>query len=94
MKDVTPFSGASRKINNETKPTEHKTCTLKITRIWDDILGSWGRSLHLVKMSTVPEATRSSNVIPIKIMVAYFQNRKSTGNIRLPPQMTLDSKSV
>ena len=28
-------------------------------------------------MSTVPEATRSSNVIPIKIMVADFRNRKN-----------------
>ena len=49
-----------------------------------------------MKMSTVPEATLSFNVIPIKIMVADLRNRKKkkNPNICLPPQMTPDSKSV
>ena len=48
-----------------------------------------------MKMSAVPEATLSFNVIPIKIMVADVRNRKrKTHNIHPPPQMTPDSKSV
>ena len=48
-----------------------------------------------MKMSAVPEATLSFNVIPIKIMVADVRNRKrKTHNIHPPPQMTLDNKLV
>ena len=50
-----------------------------------------------MKLSAVPEATLSFNVIPIKIMVADLRNRKKktkTYNIQPPQQMTLDSKSV
>ena len=50
---------------------------------------------HLVKLSAVPEATPSFNVIPIKIMVADLRNRKKeTHNIHPPPQITPDSRSV
>ena len=45
MIDVTPFSGASQRINNETEPKEHKTCALSHTRLWKAILGSWFGSL-------------------------------------------------
>ena len=38
--------------------------------------GLVGWEPHLVKMSAVPEATLSFNVIPIKIMVADLRNRK------------------
>ena len=65
MTDVTPFSGASQRINNETEPKEHKTCALSHTRLWEAVLGSWGGP-HLVKMSAVPEATLYFNVIPVK----------------------------
>ena len=48
-----------------------------------------------MKMSAVPEATLSFNVIPIKIMVADLRNRKKiTHNIHPPPQMTPDNKLV
>ena len=44
--------------------------------------GLVGWEPHLVKMSAVPEATLSFNVIPIKIMVADLRNRKKkTHNI-------------
>ena len=57
--------------------------------------GLVGWEPHLVKMSAVPEATLSFNVIPIKIMVAGLRNRKKKiHNIHPPPQMTRDSKSV
>ena len=57
--------------------------------------GLVGWEPHLVKMSAVPEATLSFNVIPIKIMVADLRNRKKkTHNIQPPQQMTPDSKSV
>ena len=75
MKDVTPFSGASQRINNETEPKEHKTCALSHTRLWEAFLGS-GVGASSWKMSAVPEATLSFNVIPIKIMVADLRNRK------------------
>ena len=41
----------------------------------------------LVKMSAVPEATLSFNVIPIKIMVADLRNRTKLPNIHPPPQI-------
>ena len=69
------FSGASRR-NNETEPKEHKTCALSHTRLWEAVLGFVGWEPHLVKMSAVPEATLSFNVISIKIMVAELRNRK------------------
>ena len=47
MKDVTPFSGASQRINNEPEPKEHKTYALSHTRLWEVVLGSWGGSLIL-----------------------------------------------
>ena len=49
-----------------------------------------------MKMSAVPEATLSFNVIPIKIMVADLRNRKKkkTYNIHPPQQMTPNSESV
>ena len=57
--------------------------------------GLVGWEPHLVKMSAVPEATLSFNVIPIKIMVADLRNRKKKNHdIHLPPKMTPDSKSV
>ena len=57
--------------------------------------GLVGWEPHLVKMSAVPEATLSFNVIPIKIMVADLRNRKKkTHNIHLPQQITPDSKPV
>ena len=58
--------------------------------------GLVGWEPHLVKMSAVPEATLSFNVIPIKIMVADLRNRKKKKNPNIcpPPQMTPDSKSV
>ena len=57
--------------------------------------GLVGWDPHLVKMSAVPEATLSFNVIPIKIMVADLRNRKKKShNIQPPQQMTPDSKSV
>ena len=59
--------------------------------------GLVGWEPHLVKMSTVPEATLSFNVIRIKIMVADLRNRKKKKknlNIHLPPQMTPERKSV
>lgn len=58
--------------------------------------GLVGWEPHLVKMSTVPEATLGFNVIPIKIMVADLRNRKKkkNHNIHPPPQMTPDSISV
>ena len=57
--------------------------------------GLVGWEPHLVKMSAVPEATLSFNVIPIKIMVADLRNRKKKPhNIHPPPQMTPESKSV
>ena len=57
--------------------------------------GLVGWEPHLVKMSAVPEATLSFNVIPIKIMVADLRNRKKeTHNIHPPPQITPDSQSV
>ena len=65
MMDVTPFSGASQRINNETEPKEHKTCALSHTRLWEAVLGL-GWEPHLVKMSAVPEATLYFNVIPVK----------------------------
>ena len=40
--------------------------------------GLVGWEPHLVKMSTVPEATLSFNVIPIKIMVAELEIGKKT----------------
>ena len=40
---------------------------------------------HLVKMSAVPEATLSCNVIPIKIMVADLRNRKKKTITSIPP---------
>ena len=52
-----------------------------------------GREPHLVKMSTVLEATLSFNVISIKIMVAELRNRKKKHNIH-PQQITPASKSV
>ena len=57
--------------------------------------GLVGWEPHLVKMSTVPEATLSFKVIPIKIMVAELRNRKKKkNNIHPPQQITPDSKSV
>ena len=57
--------------------------------------GLVGWEPHLVKMSAVPEATLSFNVIPIKIMVADVRNRKKKNhNIQPQQQMTPDSKSV
>ena len=57
--------------------------------------GLVGWEPHLVKMSAVPEATLSFNVIHIKIMVADLRNRKrKTHNIHPPPQMTPDNKLV
>ena len=47
MMDVTPFSGASQRINNETEQKEHKTCALSHTRLWEAFLGLWGGSLIL-----------------------------------------------
>ena len=49
MKDVTPFSGASQRINNETETKEHKTCAVSHTSLWEAFLGSWGGSLILSK---------------------------------------------
>ena len=94
MLDVTPFSGASQRIKNETEPKEHKTCALSHTRLWE-VIWAHGLEPHLVKMSAVPEATLSFNVIPIKIMVTDLRNRKKkTHNIHPPPEMTPNSKSV
>ena len=57
--------------------------------------GLVGWEPHLVKMSAVPEATLSFNVIPIKIMVADLRNRKKKNyNIHPPQQMTPNSESV
>ena len=47
--------------------------------------GLVGWEPHLVKMSAVPEATFSFNVIPIKIMVADLRNRKKPPITSIPP---------
>ena len=41
------FSGASKRINNETEPKEHKTCALSQTRLWEAVLVLWGGTLIL-----------------------------------------------
>ena len=57
--------------------------------------GLVGWDPHLVKMSAVPEATLSFNVIPIKIMVADLRNRKKPPITSIPPPTNApNSKSV
>ena len=46
--------------------------------------GLVGWEPHLVKMSTVPEATLSFNVIPIKIMVAELEIGKKNPITSIP----------
>lgn len=94
MMDMTPFSGASQRINNETEPKEHKTCALSHIRLWEAVLGSWGGSLILWKC---PQFLKPPSISchSCQIMVADPINReKKPCNISPPPQMTPDSKSV
>ena len=96
MKDVTSFfSGASRRINNETEPKEHKTCALSHTRLWEAILGSLGESLILWKCPQFLNPPSDSMSLLSKSWWQIFEIvKKKTHNIHLPPQMTPDSKSV
>ena len=56
--------------------------------------GLVGWEPHLVKMSAVPEATLSFNVISIKIMVAELRNRKKNPITSICPHPFSDPQFV
>ena len=70
MKDVTPFSGASQRINNETETKEHKTCALSHTSHWEAVLGSRGGSL---KLSKCPQFQKPPSVSMSFISKSWWQ---------------------
>ena len=106
MKESIPFTIAAKqikylginlpKVTKELYPENYKTLRKEIKddiSRWRDIPCSWVGRINIVKMTILSNAICRFNMIPIKLLMAFFTELEKNFTIHMETQKTPNSQS-